>query len=159
MSGGLNMVVLHFFLFIASMIGSFYLYIFFSKAKKLFDDRFSMTVVVVVSSAMSLLIGFQVVILVKVFIVIMMIIAVIIGVVIGIMFGSYSKSQFIFLGMFQGFTASLMGAMAGVVLLNPSLCGLPWDSVQIEENVLVFHLFLVAMVAITMSLLIYSYRV
>ncbi|OZM57124.1 hypothetical protein CIB95_06545 [Lottiidibacillus patelloidae] len=152
------MSVIHLVLFITLFISSFYLFRYLHRARVLFDDRFSMTISIVASTSISFLYGLHLTIIFQIQNANMMMFAGIIGVILGYLFGSFSKRHFIISGVFNGVLAGVMGAMAGQVLMNPSLCGLPWNFEQIQLNTLLFNTFATCMVYLTLSLLLYSFR-
>jgi uncharacterized membrane protein YeaQ/YmgE (transglycosylase-associated protein family) len=145
-------------LLLLSIISSLYLYFYLKKSSRLYDDRFSMTIAIVSSSSTSYIIGLLLVSVFQTDVTLMMIISGVIGVIAGWLFGSYSKSQFVIAGSFNGMFSGLMGAMTGGVLLNPSLCGLPWNNVQIQQNIVLFSTFAVLIIFLTFYLLLYAFR-
>jgi hypothetical protein len=112
-----------------------------NRSKLLLDDRFALTVGNVGSSISSFNLSLLFTIIIKSPIAEIMIVLSIFGVSIGVLFGSFVKLHFIISSGFNGFFSALMGVMIGAVLLNPSLCSLPLNPVQIEENILLICIF------------------
>jgi hypothetical protein len=153
------MNIIHIVLFTSLIMGSVYLYLYIYRASVLFDDRFSMTVSIVGSASISFLFGLHLSIIFNSLVPDAMVLAGTFGTFFGYIFGSFSKRQFIISGVFNGFTSGVMGAMAGQVLMNPALCGLPWNFQQIQQNMIIYNMFASIMVFLTLLLLLYSFKV
>ncbi|MGG3797905.1 hypothetical protein [Metabacillus fastidiosus] len=136
------------------------LYLLVMKKKKIFADRYGMVVAMCGSGVLSLHLAMLTVFLIPDYFIIQVLFTLGIGAFIGKKFGSLMKYQSLLSGLFHGIIGGIMGMMLGIVILNPSLCGLPSASLDsLQDNVLIFTNFGTVLVIMTGSLLYYSLKV
>ncbi|MCP8616000.1 hypothetical protein [Salirhabdus salicampi] len=154
------MKVLFILLFTINVISTFLLFRSFYRKRKLFDDRFGMTitatVTVVISTMLSMLISF---ITLAPFITVV-VIGVLIGALIGISFGCLVKFQSVVTGFTHGTIGGSMGAMLGSVIQDPTLCSLPSSYLQeVMKNMIYFSMFGTFLIFMTIILISYTMKV
>lgn len=76
------------------------------------------------------------------------------GIVIGIGLGALFRETSLFVGGYHGMIGGLMGTMLSAIILNPSLCSLPTESVhRIEQNSQLYSVFSTILSVVTYCLL------
>ena len=141
-----------------SLIG-FISFRFLNKSRLLFSDRFGFVVAFTGSATLGLVTALNLFLLFPANFVVMSVINMFIGITIGMAFGAMLNTQSFIAGFFQGGVGGIMGTMIGAVALDPSICGLPYSSLN-EQNILVFFGILsFVLVMITFRILCFSLRV
>ncbi|WP_246942911.1 hypothetical protein [Bacillus pinisoli] len=137
----------------------FHTYYSLSQRKELFDDRFGKNYTFASTGVSSFFLAMMLIFLIP-GTSFMVIAAVIVGVLLGALFGSLYKMQTILLGIWNGGIGGLMGSMLGLVVLDPSLCGLPGTAARdIANNIILFSIFGTIILFTTMWLVRFSLRV
>lgn len=143
-----------------NLVLSIYCYYRLYQKRVLFDNRYAMTVTISASMLVSLVISMQLSFLFPTTNSYLSIPLIILGIVVGIIFGALERFQTILTGMLGGFTGGTMGSMAGAVVKDPTLCGLPLlAEKQIFINMISFSLFSSILLLITVWLILFSMRV
>lgn len=151
-------IYLFIILIINSVIG-FISFRFLNKSKLLFSDRFGFVVALTGSTILGLATALNLFMLFPTHFVVMSVLNIFIGVAIGIAFGSMLNTQSFIAGFFNGGVGGMMGTMIGAVALDPSICGLPYSSIN-EQNILMFFGILsFILVTLTFIILCFSLRV
>ncbi|MFP7485170.1 hypothetical protein SFC65_13460 [Priestia filamentosa] len=141
------------------LIGAF-LYIMMRRKRKIFSDRYGMIMAMCASGVLSFALAMVIEFLNKNDSIVISILVLVISGALGIMFGALVKFQSLLSGFFQGTVGGIMGTMFGAVVKNPSLCNLPSESpYTVEQSIVMFSLFSTVLVIVTVSLLLYSFRV
>ncbi len=130
------------------------------KKRKLFDNRYSMTIAMSSSMLISLPLTLQLSLLGSTSFTLLLIINSIVGIVIGLAFGTMIRFHSILSGAFGGVMGGIMGSMVGAVVRNPSLCGLPQDTAySLLINSIYFSLFGTILLIVSIGLILFSLRV
>nr|WP_257989311.1 hypothetical protein [Bacillus infantis] len=138
----------------AGFISFFVLY----KSRKLFNDRYAMTVAMSSSSVLSIFLSMTG----SLFFsdnVLITIVSMLLGGAIGILFGMMGRLHAVLSGFMGGTAGGMAGAMMGAVIKDPALCNLPSAGNGIAFSMVVFSSFGSFIVILSMFLICYSLRV
>jgi hypothetical protein len=128
------------------------------KSRKLFNDRYSMTVAMGSSTVLSIFLSmtgsffFSDNVLIT-------ITSMLLGGAVGIVFGVIGRLHAVLAGFISGMAGGMSGAMIGAVIKDPALCNLPSAGNGIELGITVFSCFGTVMVILSMCLICYSLRI
>lgn len=134
------------------------LYIVMYRRRKVFQDRFAMSLSITLSAILSLILSMLLYLLFPIDIAYMSVITIACGAFIGISIGALHKFQTVLSGFFHGTMGAYMGTMLGAVILDPSICGLPYVA-QVNQSIMSFSLFGTFLLITTTSLIYYSLKV
>jgi hypothetical protein len=123
---------------VTNMLLGAWIYYRFSKVKYLFGDRFGYTFVSATSSHTSLVLSINLYLLFPDHLSLISSLNIVMAIAIGILFGSLINAQSLLAGCYHGGMASIMGTMAGIVALDPTICGLPANLFNGETMILYF---------------------
>lgn len=135
------------------------LYRVLNKSKVLYNDRFGYTVALTSSSTIGLVASLNLFLLFPDHIEILGVLNLLISVGVGWMFGSMVNAQSLIAGIYNGGIGGIMGTMAGAVITNPAICGLPTMTYSAPEIIIFFALLSIGLQGIASLLLLYSFRV
>lgn len=126
----------------------------------LFDDRFTKTMCMAITSISSFTLALYLEVLLPGDHLVMYLLPVVIGILIGWRFGSLIKAPALLNGIYNGAIGGVMGMMLGAVLKNPALCNIPLDTTAlIATNMYVLTIFVACLHAIVSFLIRYSIKV
>ncbi|MDQ0218931.1 hypothetical protein ELQ35_10355 [Peribacillus cavernae] len=136
------------------------LFLTMKKKRKLFTDRYGMTISFSASLIFSLSLGTALFFTLPVSFSVLIFISAAAGSIIGLSYGILITFQSLIIGLFNGTIGSLMGTMLAAVIIDPSLCGLPSQfSTLLDRNIILITLFLTLLSLLSSLLLRFSYRV
>ncbi|MFZ3591153.1 hypothetical protein ACOI1C_18390 [Bacillus sp. DJP31] len=148
------------FLFLIQLGFLFYTYLALHARRWLFDDRFGKTYTFATTGVSGFVLGMMLIFLLQPFQDYVALGVIVLGGLIGILFGSLYKTQTVLSGFWNGSVGGLMGAMLGLVVLDPALCGLPGVAARdIIGNILMFSIFGTIVLVVTLWLVKFSLRV
>jgi hypothetical protein len=143
--------------FINFLIGASLYYV-LRKSRLLFSDRFGYTVSCFASSTLGLVASLNLILLFPNHFEIVGVLNILLGITIGFLYGSMLNAQSLIAGIYNGGISAIMGTMLGVVVKNPSICGLP-DTIASEQEMMIFFaLFSLCIQGISALLLIFSFK-
>lgn len=151
------------FVFVSSLIVNVALYISLiivkRGTKQVWSEQFGNAVILSSSGIISFSIATNAAFLFKAELISTWMILIIVGVAIGIGSGTLVRELSLFTGGYYGMIGGLMGAMLSAVVLNPSLCSLPTDSVHsVEQNSLIFGTFSTFLSVVTCGLFFFLFK-
>lgn len=135
-----------------------WLYFVLSKSKLLFNDRFGYISVMTSSSTLSLVAAMNLFLLFPADFEITGLLNLLLGIGIGWLFGSLLNAQTLIAGIYNGGIGSIMGTMAGAVVMNPAICGLPSTILSAQEIIIFFALLSICVQGISALLLLFAFR-
>jgi hypothetical protein len=135
-----------------------WLYYVLSKSRVLYGDRFGFTVALTAGSTISLVASLNFFMLFPDYFEILGVINLLLGIGIGWLFGSMVKAQSMIAGIYNGGIGGIMGTMAGAVIQNPAICGLPETILTEQEIIMFFALLSICIQGISALLLLFSFR-
>jgi hypothetical protein len=134
------------------------LYYVLSKSRVLYGDRFGFTVALTAGSTISLVASLNFFMLFPDYFEILGVINLLLGIGIGWLFGSMVNAQSLIAGIYNGGIGGIMGTMAGAVIQNPAICGLPETILTEQETIIFFALLSICIQGISALLLLFSLR-
>ncbi|MEH7443793.1 hypothetical protein V7201_15880 [Bacillus sp. JJ1122] len=135
-----------------------WLYFVLSKCKFLLNDRFGYISVKTSSSTLSLVASLNLFLLFPADFEITGLLNLLLGIGIGWLFGSLLNAQTLIAGIYNGGMGAIMGTMAGAVVMNPAICGLPSTILSEQEIIIFFALLSICIQGITAFMLLFSFR-
>jgi hypothetical protein len=136
-----------------------WLYFVLNKSRILFSDRFAYISSLTASSTISLVAAINLFLLFPSHFEIIGVLNLLLGVGIGWGFGSMVNAQSLIAGIYNGGIGSIMGTMAGTVVMNPAICGLPSNIISEQEVIIFFTLLSICIQGISALLLVFSFKV
>jgi hypothetical protein len=128
------------------------------KSRKLFNDRYSMTVAMGTSTVLSIFLSMTG----SFFFfdnVLITITSMLLGGTVGIIFGVMGRLHAVLAGFISGMAGGMSGAMVGAVIKDPALCNLPSAGNSVEISITAFSCFGTFIVILSMCLICYSLRI
>ncbi|WP_409254173.1 hypothetical protein V1502_09820 [Bacillus sp. SCS-153A] len=145
---------------ISVILLSIYTWICFYKKRILFDNRFGMTITMSSASIISVILSMQFSFVSSLPFEAIIGLMAFTGILIGAAFGTLVRLHAVLNGIFSGAIGGFMGAMAGSVVKDPSLCGLPTDTESdLLINMFTFTAFGTVVLILTLGLILYSLKV
>ncbi|CAM3097187.1 hypothetical protein FITA111629_03280 [Filibacter tadaridae] len=136
------------------------IYRMFKKKNLLFDDRFTKTMCMAITTISSVALSLYLELLIPENQMSSFFLPILVGVFIGWRFGSIIKAPATLNGIYNGAMGGMMGMMLGAVLQNPALCNIPIDSDSlIATNMYVITVFIALLHTIVSSFIRYSIKV
>ncbi|MEH7885771.1 hypothetical protein V7654_15835 [Bacillus sp. JJ1609] len=135
-----------------------WLYFVMSKSKLLLNDSSGYISVMTSSSTLSLVAALNLYLLFPADFEITGLLNLLLGIGIGWLFGSMVNAQTLIAGIYNGGIGSSMGTMAGAVVMNPAICGLPLTILSEQEIIIFFALLSICVQGISALLLLFSFR-
>lgn len=132
----------------------------FRKKKMLFDDRFTNTMCMSITTISSLAISLYLELLLPENQMATFLLPILVGIFIGWRFGSIIKAPATLNGIYNGAMGGIMGMMLGAVLQNPALCNIPIESeAMIATNMYSLTIFIACLHAVVSHFIRYSLKV
>jgi hypothetical protein len=135
-----------------------WLYYVLNKSRVLYNDRFGFTATFSASSTLGLVAALNLFLLFPDHFEILGMINLLLGICIGRLFGSMLNAQSLIAGIYNGGIGGIMGTMAGAVIMNPAICGLPTTIFSEQQIIIFFALLSICIQGISALLLIFSFR-
>lgn len=135
-----------------------WLYYVLNKSRVLYNDRFGFTATFSASSTLGLVAALNLFLIFPDHFEILSMINLLLGICIGWLFGSMLNAQTLIAGIYNGGIGGIMGTMAGAVIMNPAVCGLPATAFTEQQIIIFFALLSICIQGISALLLIFSFR-
>jgi hypothetical protein len=133
-------------------------YVRFYRIRYLISDRFGFTIASTASIQTSLVLSLNFYLLFPENLSLIASFNIISSMMIGLLFGTLINIQSLIAGIYHGGVASVMGTMAGIVALDPTICGLPASLLNGQTMTVYFSVLSLLLQVFTTALLTFSLR-